>query len=196
MRVMDLAARTLEHGRVRLEPFEERHLEPLSALAAAEPDLFRHMPFPIMKLGYGAWFDLLRKDQAEGRSIPHAIFADGQAVGQSCYLNIRPRDAGVEIGSTWYVRAAQGGFVNPTAKLLLLGNAFEQGAERVELKTDALNEHSRGAMLKMGAVFEGVHRKHMRRADGTLRDTAWYSVLREEWPKVRDELEVRLAVLT
>lgn len=189
---MELAAATLELGRVRLEPFEERHRAPLAALASAEPDLFKHMPFPIVRDGYGAWFDTLRADQAAGRSIPHAIFLDGAVVGQSCYLNIRARDAGVEIGSTWYVKAAQGGIVNPSAKLLLIGHAFACGAERVELKTDALNAHSRAAMLKMGAVFEGEHRKHMRRADGTLRDTAWFSVVREDWPRVKAGLEVRV----
>jgi len=190
---MNLAARILEHGRVRLEPFEERHRELLGAIAAREPGLFRHIPFPVAARGYGAWFDLLRADQAAGRYIPHAVFADDAIVGQSCYLNIRPREAGVEIGSTWYVAAAQATFVNPTAKLLLLGAAFEQGAERVELKTDALNQQSRGAMLKMGAQFEGIHRRHMRRADGTLRDTAWFSVIREEWPGVKAKLEARLA---
>jgi len=193
MRTMDLAATILTLGRVRLAPFEARHREPLSALAAAEPELFRHMPFPVERLGYGAWFDLLRADQAAGRSIPHAVFADDRIVGQTCYLDIRPRDAGVEIGSTWYARAAQGTFVNPSCKLLLIGNAFDQGAERVELKTDALNAQSRAAMLKMGAQFEGLHRKHMRRADGTLRDTAWFSVIREEWPAVKAGLEARVA---
>lgn len=190
---MDLAAATLSFGRVRLEPFEERHRAELAAIADAAPDIFRHMPFPVARAGYSAWFDLLREDQAAGRSIPHAVYADGACIGQSCYLNIRPRDAGVEIGSTWYVPSAQGTFVNPSCKLLLIGNAFACGAERVELKTDALNEHSRGAMLKMGAKFEGVHRRHMRRADGSLRDTAWYSVLHEEWPEVKAGLEARLS---
>ena len=189
---MELAAAALELGRVRLEPFEARHQAPLTALSAAEPDLFRHMPFPIVRDGYGAWFDALRADQAAGRSIPHAIFLDGACVGQSCYLNIRRRDAGVEIGSTWYAKAAHGGIVNPSAKLLLIGHAFACGAERVELKTDALNAQSRAAMLKMGAVFEGVHRKHMRRADGSLRDTAWYSVVREDWARVKAGLEARM----
>lgn len=192
---MDLAARILERRRVRLEPFTDAHREGLAAVADAEPEIFRHIPFPVAKLGYGAWFDVLRKEQAEGRTIPHAVLLDGRLVGQSCYLNIRARDAGVEIGSTWYARAAQGGIVNPSAKLLLIGNAFDQGAERVELKTDALNAHSRGAMLKMGAMFEGIHRKHMRRADGTLRDTAWFSVIREEWPAMRAGLEARLTAL-
>ncbi len=190
---MELAARILEAGRVRLEPFEEHHREGLAALAAAEPDIFRHMPFAIAEKGYGWWFDALRADQAAGRSIPHAVYADDKLTGQTCYLNIRPRDAGVEIGSTWYARAAQGTFVNPSCKLALIANAFAQGAERVELKTDALNAQSRAALLKLGATFEGTHRRHMRRADGTLRDTAWYSVIREDWPEVRAKLEERLA---
>jgi RimJ/RimL family protein N-acetyltransferase len=190
---MDLAARILTHGRVRLEPFAEQHRAPLAAIADADPELFRHMPFPVAARGYSAWFDQLRADQAAGRSIPYAVFADDRVVGQSCYLNIRPADAGVEIGSTWYAAAVQGSFVNPTAKLLLLGHAFVSGAARVELKTDALNTRSRAAMLKMGAHFEGIHRKHMRRADGSLRDTAWFSVIREEWPAVKAGLETRIA---
>lgn len=190
---MDLAAAILERGPVRLEPFEERHRAGLAAVAEADTELFRHIPFPVAKQGYSPWFDYLRADQAAGRSIPHAVFWNGKIVGQSCYLNIRPREAGVEIGSTWYARAAQGGIVNPTCKLLLIGNAFDQGAERVELKTDALNQHSRNAMLKMGATFEGIHRKHMRRADGSMRDTAWFSVIRDEWSGVRAGLEARLA---
>lgn len=202
---MELAATTLALGRVRLEPFEERHRAGLIAAAEADMSIFRHMPFPISDRGYGWWFAQLRADQAAGRSIPHAVFAvvaspatggaEERLIGQSCYLNIRPRDAGVEIGSTWYERAAQGTFVNPCAKLLLLGHAFASGAERVELKTDALNAQSRAALSKLGAAFEGIHRRHMRRADGTLRDTAWYSVIREEWPAVRERLEARLRAI-
>lgn len=190
---MELAARILTQGRVRLEPFEERHRKGLAALAAAEPEIFRHMPFAIAQEGYSWWFERLRADQAEGRSIPHAVFADDKLTGQTCYLNIRPRDASVEIGSTWYACTAQGTFVNPSCKLALIANAFDQGAERVELKTDALNAQSRAALLKLGAAFEGIHRRHMRRANGTMRDTAWYSVIREDWPEVRAKLEARLA---
>ena len=193
---MDLAATVLTLGRVRLEPFDLRHVDGLKAAAETDLSIFHHIPLGVVDKGYSWWFDQLRADQTAGRSIPHAVFVDDRIVGQSCYLNIRPRDAGVEIGSTWYMREAQGGFVNPTAKLLLLGNAFVQGAERVELKTDALNDHSRAAILKLGAKFEGIHRRHMRRADGTLRDTAWYSVLREEWPEVKAGLEARLAALS
>ncbi len=196
---MDLAATTLTHTRVRLEPFEERHRDGLIA-AAADPAIWTHIPFPVIERGYGAWFDLLREEQASGRWLPYAVLAlnsspaggGGKIVGQSCYINPRPVDSCVEIGGTWYVPEAQATLVNPAAKLLLLGHAFASGAERVELKTDALNARSRAAMLKLGCGFEGIHRHHMRRLDGTWRDTAWYSILRAEWPGVRTKLEARI----
>jgi hypothetical protein len=109
-------------------------------------------PVPVAKHGYGRVVRLPAGRPSRRPLDPaRRDLERTQIVGQSCYLNIRPREAGVEIGSTWYARAAQGGIVNPTCKLLLIGNAFDQGAERVELKTDALNAHSRAAMLKMGA---------------------------------------------
>ena len=191
---MDLAATTLAFGRVRLEPFEDRHRGDLTA-AGADASIWRHMPYPVVERGYGAWFDWLRAEQAAGRWLPFAVLADGRIVGQSCYLNPRPMDCAVEIGGTWYTPEAQGGFVNPAAKLLLLGHAFAGGAERVELKTDALNARSRAAMAKLGCTYEGIHRRHMRRPDGTWRDTAWFSILRDEWPGVRERLEARLAQL-
>lgn len=191
---MQLAARVLTHKHVRLEPFEERHRAGLSLAAEANLPIFAHMPFPVAERGYSAWFDWLRGEQDAGRWIPHAVIdPNGLIVGQSCYLNIRPEHAGVEIGGTWYQPESQGTAINPAAKLLLFGHAFESGAERVDQKTDAINARSRRAMEKMGAKFEGLHRHAMRRSDGTWRDNAWYSVLREEWPGVRAGLEARLA---
>jgi hypothetical protein len=119
-----------------------------------------------------------------------------RVVGQSCYLTIRPRDAGIEIGGTWYVREAQGTAINPAAKLALLDNAFAQGAERVEFKTDALNSQSRAALTKLGATFEGIHRRHMKRLNGTWRDSAYFSIVREEWPDARAKLAARLAAFS
>ena len=191
---MKLAAATLENRWVRLEPFEERHRAGLTAAAHADVSIFRHMPFGVTEKGYGVWFDYLRTEQDEGRWIPHAVIAPkGEIVGQTCYLAIRPRDSGVEIGGTWYARPAQGTTINPAAKLLLLTHAFESGAERVELKTDALNQQSRGAMTKLGATFEGIFRRQMRRPDDTMRDNAYFSIIREEWPDVRARIEARLS---
>jgi N-acetyltransferase len=191
---MELAARILENRFVRLEPLESRHRDEMIAAAEADPSIFHHMPYPVADHGFGPSFDWLLSERQAGRWIPHAVRApDGSILGQSCYLTIRPRDAGVEIGGTWYVREAQGGSTNPAAKLALLGNAFEQGAERVEFKTDALNAHSRAALTKLGATFEGIHRRHMKRPNGTWRDSAYFSIIREDWPDVRAKLEARLA---
>src|ERR1700755_2904087 len=190
---MQLSATTLTHADVRLEPFEERHRAALTEAAEANLAIFAHMPFPIAKVGYGGWFEYLRAEQAAGRWIPHAVLApDGRVVGQSCYLAIRPEHSGVEIGGTWYVPEAQGTAINPAAKLLLLGHAFECAAERVEFKTDALNLHSRAALTKLGAVYEGIFRRQMRRPNGTMRDNAYFSVIREEWPALRERIEMRL----
>jgi len=210
MRAMELAARTLENAWVRLEPLEARHRAATIAAAEVDPSIFRHMPYPVAERGFGPTFEWLLKEREAGRWIPHVVFASplrqfapltdtspasggGKVVGQSCYLNIRPHDCGVEIGGTWYVGGAQGAAINPAAKLALLDNAFAQGAERVEFKTDAENAQSRAALLKLGATFEGVHRRHMRRPNGTWRDSAYYSIIRGDWPEVKAKLEARLA---
>jgi RimJ/RimL family protein N-acetyltransferase len=190
---MRLAATTLANKHVRLEPFAPQHRDGLVAAAAVDPAIFRHIPFAMGARGYAGWLDWMVREQSEGRWMPHAVIAAERIVGQSCYLNIRAADAGVEIGGTWYAPAAQGGPVNPAAKLLLIAHAFACGAERVEFKTDALNAQSRAALLKLGARFEGVLRHHMRRPDGTWRDSAYYAIIGEDWPEVRAKLEARLA---
>ena len=118
---------------------------------------------------------------------------DGSVLGMSCYLDIRSDHRALEIGMTWYIEAVRGTRVNPECKLLLLGHAFEDlGAVRVTLKTDLRNEHSQAAIAKLGAVKEGVLRKHGIQPNGYVRDTVFYSVLDEEWPKVREGLLARL----
>lgn len=178
---------------VRLAPMTEAHAKPLAALADAHPGLFAHWPRDVSG-GYEAEAAWQLQEQAEGRFIAHVAFdSSGRLVGQTCYLALRPAHAGVEIGATWYAPDVQGTAVNPAAKRLMLSHAFARGAERVELKTDANNNRSRAAILKMGAQFEGVFRRHMKRPNGTWRDTAWYSVIREDWPTVRAGLDDRLA---
>lgn len=180
---------------VRLAPMTEAHAQPLAALADANPDLFVHWPRDVSR-GYAAEVAWQLQEQAEGRFIAHVVLdPQGRVLGQTCYLNLRPAHAGVEIGATWYAPEAHGTAINPAAKRLMLSHAFAAGAERVELKTDANNRRSRAAILKMGARFEGVFRRHMKRPDGTWRDTAWYSVIREDWPAVRAGLDDRLSAL-
>ena len=192
--IMRIEPRRLVNAWVALEPIEEAHREATRA-AASDPAIWRHWPRAVME-DFDAAFDRQLGEHADGSWMIFTVTPpDGRIAGQTCYLAFRPEHAGVEVGGTWYAPHAQGGAVNPAAKLLMLGHAFDSGAERVELKTDALNARSRAAMLKMGAKFEGVFRRHMRRKDGTWRDTAWYSFIREDWPGVRAGLETRLAAL-
>ena len=119
--------------------------------------------------------------------------ARGRPIGMTRYLVLRPDDRGLEIGSTWLAPTAWRTGANVEAKLLQLGYAFETlGCIRVELKTHAANERSRGAMERLGATFEGVHRKRRIVPGIGVRDTAWYSVLDDEWPAVRAGLLARL----
>lgn len=131
-----------------------------------------------------------------GREVPFTIFAagSGKAVGSTRFLEIRLEHLRVEIGWTWLAKSVWGSGVNVETKLLLLTQAFEVvGCRRVEFKTDAHNERSRGALEALGATFEGVLRKHMVVQHGAERDSAYYSVIDDEWPAVKESLQRRLA---
>ncbi len=118
---------------------------------------------------------------------------DGRVLGSTRYLALRPEHLSVEIGWTWLHPDAWQTGANVEAKLLMLGHAFDVwGCRRLELKTDALNERSRAAIEALGASFEGIHRRHQLVRDGENRDTAWYSILDDEWPSVRERLAARL----
>ena len=118
---------------------------------------------------------------------------DNALVGSTRYLAIEPAHRRLEIGHTWYAPSEWGGQVNPACKLALLRHAFETlGFNRVELKTDNRNLRSQTAIAKLGAVREGVFRAHMVRRDGTLRDSVYFSIVKSEWPAVRDRLTRRL----
>jgi RimJ/RimL family protein N-acetyltransferase len=149
-------------------------------------------------VGLDAWIARAVEERDAGDRLPFAVVLaeDGRAVGSSSYLDIAPGDGRLEIGATWYGREWWRTFVNPEAKLLLLGHAFDElGATRVAFRTDAANARSRSAIERLGAVFEGIHRHREHRPDGTLRDTAFYSILAAEWPAVRAGLEERLTAV-
>ena len=119
--------------------------------------------------------------------------APGTLVGTSSLMEADVRNESIHLGSTLYGRPWWGTRVNPEAKLLLLRHCFEDcGVGRVKIQTDAQNTRSQAAISRLGARREGVLRRHTRREDGTFRDTVVFSVLREEWPAVRDGLEARL----
>lgn len=124
---------------------------------------------------------------------PLAGLAPGTVVGTSSYLDVSVPDARLEIGYTSYDPSVWGSAVNPEAKLLLLGHAFDVlGAGRVQLKTDVRNHRSQQAIARMGARYEGTLRRYQRRRDETVRDTVLFSILAEEWPAVRAGLNERL----
>lgn len=119
---------------------------------------------------------------------------DGLLLGMTTYMDIEPELPRVEIGSTWNRASASGTGTNAEAKLLLLGQAFEQlGCPAVEFRTHWMNQASRAAIERLGAKLDGVLRAHRKMADGSLRDTAVYSVIASEWSQVRSGLEFRVA---
>lgn len=187
---------TLTGRRVRLEPLAERHLPDL-AMVALDDAVWRWVTArPMDESGLRAWFEGAMATAAAGTEVPFATIdlASGRAVGSTRFMSIAPEHRRLEIGWTWLGRAYQRTGNNREAKLLQLGHAFETlGAERVEFKTHAGNERSRAALLGIGAQFEGVLRHHMIMADGSNRDSAYYSVLADEWPAVRARLEALLA---
>jgi RimJ/RimL family protein N-acetyltransferase len=191
-----LAPVTLEGSVVRLEPLEPRHLADL-AQAGRDASIWTWMFEPLMDPArMEAWLEAARANVAGGTELPFATVerASGRAVGSTRYMSLALEHRRLEIGWTWLAPPWQRTGLNTEAKLLQLEHAFQRvGCRRVEFKTDARNERSRAALLAIGARFEGVFRKHMIMADGRQRDSAYYSILDDEWPEVREALRERLA---
>lgn len=187
-----LRAPVLEGRAVRLRPLTVGDAGALFAITP--PETFRYFlnwPRPWTEAAFAAWMQsrLFAADQ-----IPFAVEHHGVIVGSTSYLDVQPAHRHVEIGCTWYEPGVQGTVVNPECKLLMLRHAFESmGCVRVTLKCDGRNEVSQRAIAKLGAVREGVLRKHRVQPDGFVRDTVYFSVLEGEWPAVRERLERRLA---
>lgn len=132
---------------------------------------------------------------ARGEHLPYTVrlAADGTVVGTTSLGDIDLTNERIHLGWTAYAPAVWGGAVNPECKLLLLGHAFASGFGRVKLQTDGLNPRSQAAIAKLGATREGVLRRHVKRADGTFRDSVVFSILADEWPAVSDGLRARVA---
>jgi len=186
----------LEGRMVALEPLALEHGPGLFE-AGADPEVWRWMPVhaTASHAAFDAWLaDAIERTRA-GLEVAFATVerAGGRPIGSTRFLAVRPEHRGLEIGWTWLERQAWGGGANVEAKLLMLEHAFERhGCMRVELKTDARNERSRRAIEALPARFEGVFRKHMLVQGGDVRDSAYYSIVDEEWPEVRANLESRL----
>ena len=186
----------LEGSRVRLEPLRAEHLDDLMLVAFDDP-IWR---WTIMgrqdEAGLRRWVDAALANAEAGIERPFATIdrSTGRAVGSTRYLSIVPEHRRLEIGWTWIATALQRTGANREAKLLQLGHAFETlGANRVEFKTHARNEPSRTALAGIGARFEGVFRNHMIMPDGSVRDSAYFSVTAAEWPLVKARLQSGLS---
>jgi N-acetyltransferase len=187
---------TLEGELVRLEPLEARHEEGLWE-ASRDERTWRWLSVlqPRTRGELKEYVQAALVAAEDGLERPFATIRreDGRVVGSTRYLALRPEHRSLEIGWTWLHPDAWGSGINVEAKLLQLEHAFEAlECLRVELKTDARNERSRRAMEALPAQFEGVHRKHMLVRGGERRDSAWYSVLDDEWPAVKANLLRRL----
>ena len=187
-----LAPVRLDGAHVRLEAL---HADHAAALQQAVGDLWQlwYTTIPTPE-GMGAEISRRLELHAKGSMLPFSVFdAAGEMVGMTTFMNIDLTHRRVEIGSTWYATSAQRTALNTEAKLLLLGHAFETlDCIAVEFRTHRLNSASRRAIERLGAQLDGVLRAHSRGPDGTLRDTAVYSITAAEWPTVKSHLQWQL----
>lgn len=192
---MFTSAPVLEGRFVRLEPVAEAHRDGLR-VAADDPRIWTVTTADGAGPAFDGWFADLLAHQAAGQRLTYSVRlrATGELVGGTSLFDYLPAHKRAEIGWTWYAPAHQGTAVNPECKLLLFAHAFDTlGLNRVQLKTDLLNTRSQAAIAKLGAVREGVLRAHAIVKEGRVRDSVMFSVIRAEWPAVRDRLTARLA---
>jgi RimJ/RimL family protein N-acetyltransferase len=199
----------LEGRHVRLEPLGVGHARDLLAAARGPRETYAFTTVPADEPSMVGYIEAALRDQEAGRALPFATVAKatGRVVGSTRFGNIefwpwlpgnanqRGRDVPdvVEIGWTWLAADVQRTPVNTEAKLLMLAHAFETWrVHRVSLMTDARNERSRRAILRLGARFDGVLRAARPASDGGIRDTAAFSILEDEWPAVKTQLQSRL----
>lgn len=178
---------TLENGYVRLEPLDQNHAPALVQAAASLGDLwYTGIPQDVPAE--------IRKRLAQPDMQPFAVLLpDGQPVGMTTYCNTDETNQRVEIGATWLSRDVQRSPVNTAMKFLMLTHAFEEmSCNAVELRTHRLNRQSRAAIERLGAQLDGILRNHMIMPNGTLRDTAVYSIIATEWPAIKAHLSAKL----
>jgi RimJ/RimL family protein N-acetyltransferase len=189
---------TLEGSVVRLEPIRRGHAALFWKVAESDlEDIFRWIPYSMKTPeDFQKLIDKAFHEQDRGESVVFATVErnSGKVVGSTRFMNIDRVNRRVEIGSTWIAPPWQRSAVNTEAKYLMLRHAFEVwNCIRVELKTDALNQKSRNAILRIGAKEEGTLRRHLVTWTGRVRDTVYFSILDDEWPEVKRRLESRMA---
>ena len=185
----------LENRWVRLEPFAAALKEDVRAAISVDEPAWSIMVSTAYGEHFDPWWDGFVERMAAGRDTPYAVrrLEDGRIVGTSSLHDLFPMHRRVELGSTFYHPDARGGVVNPASKRLLLQHAFDSGMVRVEIITDGVNARSQAAIAKLGAVREGVLRRHKITHTGRVRDTVMFSITDQVWPDVRARLDERLA---
>lgn len=181
----------LENELVRLEPLKSEHLAPLCEIGLVE-EIWRWSPEPIKNdADMRRYIEIALAETERGVALPFVTIdkRNNKIVGSTRFGNIDSNNRRAEIGWTWINPAWQRTFINTQTKLLMLTHAFETWkCIRVELKTDALNEKSRNAILRLGAKEEGIFRRHMITETGRLRDSVYFSILDSEWQSVKERL--------
>ena len=184
---------TLTGRYVRLEPLTEEHVPGLAKIGVGQ-SFWHFMLYGDMSSedDMRNWVKDMLARAGKGADMPFVVvhLESGRLAGATRYLNIMPKDRGLEIGGTWYGTEFQRTVVNTECKYLLLKHAFETlQAIRVQLKTDSRNERSQRAIERLGGVKEGVLRNHMIMPDGYIRHSVFYSIIDSEWPAVKKRLE-------
>jgi len=191
---MKIEAKVLENRFVRLEPMGEGHREELREACDADQKIWPALyPFSWAGEHFDPTWKTLTDHIADGTTVGFAVVIEGRCIGLTCFSGMDAVSGVTEVGGTYYRPEFRGGAVNPAAKRLMMGHAFESGARRVVYRVDALNVRSRAAVSKLGAVQEGILRQDRVTWTGRVRDTVIFSVLEAEWPQVRERLDARLA---
>lgn len=189
-----LASVELANEHVRLTPIEPGDRGLLHAIAM-DPEIWRYFVTMVSTdAEFHAFFDDMLDEQAAGRRIGFRItlLSTGRTAGSMSFCNLAEPDGRLEIGLSWLGRDFRGSGVNRWAKYLMMRHAFEaMHAERVEFKTDRLNERARRGLRNIGAVEEGTLRSYNPMPGGRRRDAVFYSVLRTEWPQVKHLLQTQ-----
>jgi N-acetyltransferase len=180
---------------VRLEPLEEKHLAELMKLALANLEAFQYTSTPARFDQATAYFGKAFRDRDAGTAYPFAMFekTSGRLIGTTRFTEVSWANRHAELGYTWFEPELFGSAVNVDSKYLLLSYLFDElEFLRVQINTDTRNLHSQAAIKALGAKLEGVLRHHKFAKDGYLRDTMIFSIIRPEWPEVKEILLTRL----
>ncbi|PWU67273.1 GNAT family N-acetyltransferase [Gracilibacillus dipsosauri] len=177
--------------KVKIVPMEKKHVQGLYEIAV-EQDVWNHLPKNVQTINdMQSFVEKALEGKESKKEFPFVVLSHNkQIIGSTRFLNISNTNKSLEIGWTWYSPAVWGTNTNTECKYLLLKHCFEtMNLIRIQFKTDEQNIRSQKAIEKLGAVKEGILRNHMVRANGTYRNSVYYSIIDSEWRAVKTRLE-------